>query len=72
MIRMAVNHAIDENKTQNHSQIILNSNGVQKELSNAVNTLLGRQKQLVFLIIMTKSLFRLHLICFLLDKIELL
>ena len=44
---MAVNHAIDENKTQVIQKKITESNGDQKKLFSIVNTLLGRRKQLV-------------------------
>ena len=44
---MAVKHAIDENKTQVNQKKITESNGDQKKLFNIVNTLFGRQNQLV-------------------------
>ena len=44
---IAVKYAIDENKTQTIHKRITDSNGDQKNLSNIIKTLLGRQKKFV-------------------------
>ena len=61
---MVVKHAIDQNKIQTIHKRMTDFNGDQNKLFNIVNTLLGRQKQLVLPDYNDQSLLRLHLICF--------